>query len=385
MNSPLKDLLRFFVASVLIMLAAAALNFTVDPLQIFRASRQFTAVYSPDSRLQNAGLIRSQTFDTLFMGTSLAIHFRQSDIDRILGVKSLKLSMTGSSSREQVFVLDAAMARKPRRVIWEVDDWVFHDTPDIDANTYLPADLYRGGPKGIASYLFSGEMARESVWIAAQSIPAFKPILKSLTSETLLKFPISDVDDINTLQAGEDVGARYNAARAMAAYRYITDPARRKYLLDDTDYDMKVRVFERDAIGLIKSHPDVTFDIYLPPYSILQWLALRETSPETLTSVDEFSAYLCRRLMDFPNVRLFDFRAIKEVTHDLNNYSDVIHHSPDIDLKVLQWLAQGKYRVDRARPTEYLDQLKAQVEAYRLVSEGQDALTDDFGQGGASR
>ena len=36
-----------------------------------------------DSRMQNAGLIRSQRFDTVFMGTSLAIHFRQSDIDRV--------------------------------------------------------------------------------------------------------------------------------------------------------------------------------------------------------------------------------------------------------------------------------------------------------------
>jgi len=114
------------------MLAAAALNFAVDPLQIFRPSRLLTAVYSQDSRLQNAGLIRSQSFDTVFMGTSLAIHFRQSDIDRIMRVKSLKLAMSGSSSREQTFVLAAAMARRPKRVIWEVDDWIFHDTPEID-------------------------------------------------------------------------------------------------------------------------------------------------------------------------------------------------------------------------------------------------------------
>ena len=38
-------------------------------------------MYSNDSRMQDAGLIQSQDFDTVFMGTSLAIHFRQSDID----------------------------------------------------------------------------------------------------------------------------------------------------------------------------------------------------------------------------------------------------------------------------------------------------------------
>jgi hypothetical protein len=365
-DQPIKDLVRFFAASLLIMLAATMLNFAVDPLQFFRPARLFTAMYSQDSRIQNAGLIRSQKFDTLLMGTSLAIHFRQSDIDRILGVKSLKLAMSGSSSREQAFVLAAAMARKPKRVIWELDDWIFHDAPEIDANINLPADLYRHNAKGVASYLFSGATAREALWIAARSIPPLEPVVAPLTSEALFKFSISRVDDINTLQPTDDVGALYNARRAMAAFRYITAPVRSKYLLDDTDYDMKVRVFERDAIGLISANPDVTFDIYLPPYSILQWVALRDTSPETLKSVYAFSAYFCRRLMDFPNVRLFDFRGVSDVTRDLNNYSDVIHHSPAIDLKVLSWLAEGKYRVEASAPTAALDLLKVQVEAYRL-------------------
>ncbi|MGA2054369.1 MAG: hypothetical protein ABSG88_03605 [Bradyrhizobium sp.] len=366
MDQPIKDLLRFFAASLLIMVAAAMLNFVVDPLQLFRPSRHFTAVYSQDSRLQNAGLIRSQKFDTVFMGTSLAIHFRQSDIDRILGVKSLKLAMSGSSSREQAFVLAAAMAQKPKRVIWEVDDWIFHDAPDIDADANLPADLYRGNAKGIASYLLSGAIAREALWIAARSIRPLAPMGERLTNEALFKFPLTNVDDINALQPDDDIGAIYHSKRALAAFRYITDPVRSKYLLDDTDYDMKVRVFERDAIGLIRANPDVTFDIYLPPYSILQWVALRETSPETLRSVYAFSTLFCRRLMDFPNVRLFDFRAVSDVTHNLDNYSDVIHHSPAIDLQVLGWLARGQYRVDASAPTAALEQLKAQVEVYRV-------------------
>src|ERR1700760_983998 len=101
MDKSIKNLIRFLCASVLVVLTAALLNFVVDPLQLFRPARLFAAMYSHDSRLQNAGLIRSQPFDTVFMGTSLAIYFRQSDIDRALGVRSLKLAMSGSSSREQ--------------------------------------------------------------------------------------------------------------------------------------------------------------------------------------------------------------------------------------------------------------------------------------------
>jgi hypothetical protein len=146
MNATASNLLRFLVATAAIIVMAPGLNFLVDPLQLFRPARLFAAMYSPDTRMQDAGLIRSQEFDTVLMGTSLAIHFRQSDVDRIIGGRSLKLSMTGSNSHEQTFVLAAAMARHPSRVIWQMDDWIFRDAPDIDHDIYLPADLYRRKP-----------------------------------------------------------------------------------------------------------------------------------------------------------------------------------------------------------------------------------------------
>jgi hypothetical protein len=366
MSAPAKNLLRFLGASVLIIIAVAALNFVVDPLQLLRPARVFAAMYSPDSRMQDAGLIRSQEFDTVFMGTSLAIHFRQSDIDRLLGVKSLKLAMTGSNSHEQSFVLAAALARHPRRVIWQMDDWIFREASDVDSDIYLPADLYRRNARGIASYLFSGAMARESAWILLRSIKPIEPMVARLTTGLVFKFPISRVDDINTLRPEVDVAEAYNAKKAVAAFRRIVDPVRSAYLTVGYDHDAMVRNFERDAIGLIAKNPDVKFDIYLPPYSILQWVAMRDVSPTTLKIVYDFSAYASRRLATFSNVSLHDFREAKEITHDLNNYGDVIHHSPAIDLKVLSLLADEKYLVDRAAPTTSLERLKAQVEAYRF-------------------
>ncbi len=313
MSAPSRNLFRLLCASGLIVMMAVALNFIVDPLQIFRPARLFPAMYSQDSRLQDAGLIRSQDFDTAFMGTSLAIHFRQSDIDRLLGVRSLKLAMPGSNSHEQSFVLAAALERRPGRVIWEMDDWIFHDAPDIDSNLYLPADLYRRNARGIAGYLFSGAMARELAWILARSIRPIEPVVARLTTEELFKFPVSRVDDINTLRPDADVSEAYNAKKAVAAFTRITDPVRSAYLAEGYDYDAMVRNFERDAVGLIAKYPDVQFDIYLPPYSILQWVAMRDASPATLKIVYDFSGYIARRLAQFPNARLHDFRALAKL------------------------------------------------------------------------
>jgi hypothetical protein len=369
MSAASKNLLRFLCASAAVIVLAAVLNFIVDPLQLFRPARLFHAMYSLDSRVQNAGLIRSQDFDTVFMGTSLAIHFRQSDIDRNLGGKSLKLAMTGSNSHEQSFVLDAALARHPKRVIWQMDDWIFRDAPEIDADIYLPADLYRRNLKGIASYLFSGAMARESLWILARSIPPLAPITAKLTTGVLFKFPIAEVDDINTLSPKIDTSEIYNARQTMAAYTRGTAPQRRVYIAEGYDYGAMIRSFERDAIGLIEKYPGVEFDIYFTPYSILQFVAMRDFSPETLQIVYKANSYMLQRLSQFPNVKVYDFREAREITHDLGNYSDIIHHSPAIDLKVLALIAADKYRVDRAAPEASLDRLKSQVEAYR-VGEG---------------
>ncbi len=126
-----------------------------------------------------------------------------------------------------------------------------------------------------------------------------------------------------------------------------------------------VRNFERDAVDLIARHPDVTFDIYFPPYSILQFVSMRDASPATLNIVYDFSAYANQRLTSLPNVRLFDFRDAKEITHDLNNYADVIHHSPAVDKKVLSYMAAGRHLVTRELPTASIERLKQQVEAYR--------------------
>jgi hypothetical protein len=361
-----KNLLRLLLATAAIVLSAAALNYVIDPLQLFRPAHSFAAVYSADTRMQDAGLIQSQNFDTVFMGTSLAIHYRQRDIDKALGVRSLKLSMTGSSSKEQSFVLAAALERHPTRIIWQMDDWIFREADDVDSESYFPADLYRRNARGIAGYLFSGAMARESLWILARSIPPLQPVVVSLTSDALFKFAIADVDDINALPPGFDVAGAYNAKKALSAFERITDPVRSSYLADGYDYVAMVKAFERDAVGLIEKHPDVTFEIYFPPYSILQFVAMRDASPATLKAVYDFTTYAFPRLTKYPNVRLHDFRGLKAITHELDNYGDVIHHSPAIDLKILSALAERKYAVDPVAPLASLELLKAQVEAYRL-------------------
>ncbi len=364
MSVPAKNLIRFLAAGLTAAILIVAFNFVVDPLQLFGYFHLGRHWYSPDSRMQDAGLIRSQDFDTIFIGTSLAVHFRQSEIDKALGVKSVKLAMSGSTSVEQSFVLDAALRRHPRLVIWQMDDWIFRDAPDIASDAYIPADLYRMNAKGIAGYLFSLETARESLWIALRGLKPFEAVAHGLSAAQYLKFQENNLNELNAFPAHIEISTAYNSAKARASFaHYLKAPSE---IAAGYDYSAMVRNFERDAVGLIARHADVTFDIYFPPYSILQFVSMRDASPATLKIVYDFSAYANRRLTSLPNVRLFDFRDAKEITHDLNNYADVIHHSHAIDLKLLSYLAAGDHLVSREAPTASVERLRTQVEVYRL-------------------
>ena len=177
-------------------------------------------------------------------------------------------------------MLAAALERHPKRVIWQMDDWIFRDAPDVDADVHFPADLYRRNARGIASYLFSGAMARESLWMLARSVPPLQPIVARLTNGVMFKFPIADVDDINVLRPDFDVARllqREGGARRVQAHHRSrrAAPISPKAMITTA----MVQAFERDAIGLIEKNPDVKFDIYFPPYSILQFVAMRDASP----------------------------------------------------------------------------------------------------------
>jgi hypothetical protein len=320
------------------------------------------AMYTSEDRAQAAGLIQSQDFDTVFMGTSLAVHYRASEVSERLGVRAVKLAMAGSTSLEQSFVLAAALKKKPKLVVWQMDDWIFRNSPDID--TYVPTDYYRRNLRGIAGYLLGLGTLRDSMGIVAHSITPVWKFVRPLTWIGVLKFHNESVDEINTLPSYFDFASTYNSKNALNSYAlHAADPVG---VAAGYQYDTMVQNFERDAVTLIQDNPDVRFRIFFPPYSILQFVSMKTASPATFEIFRRFSRYSLIRLAKFPNVELFDFRDAAEITHNLDLYMDVIHHSHEVDLTVLSNLRTGHGRVDPNDPDASIERLTSQVDSYRL-------------------
>jgi hypothetical protein len=358
-----KRLVHFLCATIVFASLIAGFNYAVDPLQIFHPARFYQARYSSNPRVGDAGLIRNQNFDTVFMGTSLGFQFRQSEIDENLGGKSLKLAISGGTSKEESLVISAALRRLPKRIIWQMDDWMFRNSADVDE--YLPADLYRMNFRGIAKYLFSFETSRESIWILIRFLLPVRKLAEQLIVMGYITFNETDVSELNTFPPNITPSSIFNAAHAKEAFELsLKSPSG---LSAGFDYDSMVRNFERDAIGLIKAKPETPFVVYFPPYSILHWVALREVAPQALQAIYRFNEYQLEQLSHLPNVTVYDFRDVEEITHNLDNYRDTIHHSMIVNRQILAFIAAGDHRVDRINTRATIEKLKRQVDRYNAV------------------
>jgi hypothetical protein len=362
-----KHLLRFILAAVVVTGLVAAFNYIVDPLQIFHSPEFYTARYTSDPRLGDVGLIESQKFDTVFMGTSFSFAIRQSEIDEALGGKSLKLAISGGTSKEQFEILSAALRKKPRRVVWQMDDYMFRDSGDVDR--YLRSDLYRRNIKGFAGYLFGLDTARESLWIV---LGLWKPTRRlgfRLNEMGYLKLDQDDPRELNTTPAGMKVGLWFNSENAKSAFQLnLKNPG----ILVDGISDGMAANFDRDAVELIKSNPDVSFLIFFPPYSILNPVAMQFVAPDKLEQILKLNAYELTRLIEFSNVSVFDFRDVKSITHNLNNYRDTVHYAPEINKQLLSFIAAGEHQVSKSNPTAAIEALRMQI--LQSVQLGKDNL-----------
>lgn len=87
--------------------------FFFDPLHIFTtATDKENALYSKDSRVQNAGYIRNFNFDSVIIGNSHMENLSHRKTAQYLPGIWFNLSMSGSTENERKLVLDKVLRSK---------------------------------------------------------------------------------------------------------------------------------------------------------------------------------------------------------------------------------------------------------------------------------
>lgn len=333
-----------FLTGILGLLALCALTVRViDPFFHYRAPNP-DAEFWFDERYQNAGLLRSQHYETVLMGTSLAANYRPFWFDTFYKTSTVKVTIPNGGFHEFSQALDYAYERQDvKRVIFGLDPNILA-RPVSEAPDQLPAYLYDDNPWNDSSYLLSKDVLLRSAYT----------VLKRAQGQTR---PLQDA----FLWDGT---LYFSKELALAGYQrpehIAPKPLPADALLEVCDENLK------QVVGWVEQHPDTQFVFFFSPYSILYWDKMQRMG-ET-DAVFELLRHTVETLLPYENTELQCFLTDTEKITDLNNYADHIHVAGRVTYEMAKAMPGGEYRLTAENYQQRLDGLNQFVVNYDYES-----------------
>ena len=314
-----------------ILLGIVTINAVVDPLWVYHRPLLRQSLIK-DQRQGNPGIARFSTYDSVVIGNSLTENLRVTEIESHLGWRPVKLCISGSTPREQRLILEQGLATgQVRDVLWSLDMFCMAFGPDEFRCDNFPHHLYDRGLSTLGKYLLSGSTLINSIKVVSGAGP------KDLEARHVWK--------PNTKCGQEPVLAKWRHT--------FTKPD-----FPLSDRDLAWQSAEKHHFEVIRSHPEIRFHFIFPPYSAMYRVSELVGPDNQFATRMAFKRDLARRLLEFPNVELFDFETAFELTHDMNRYSDLIHYDQATSTSILAWMAAGKYRLTTDTIDDQIHQLE---------------------------
>ena len=348
---------------VLFSFAICAVNYIVDPLQFYRQAAWYAPIFSEEQRYQNASLARNWEYNTIILGTSMTENFVPSHVDATFGggTRTIKLSISGSSLYEERLAGEVALRTgQVERIIWGLDYASFRGGKELLHEEYgpFPLYLYDENSWNDVQYLFNISTTKDSL-----------RILKRKFTNT--EQPVIPLDKLNHWQ--EKYNYAFNLDSVYNHYRQAKEAELKLVAEGERDSLQEAKAsFDHNVLRLVRENPEVEYHFFYPPYSILRFQLWYEYQPERFMNQMEIKTYIYEQLSEYPNVHIYDFQSVKEVTHDLSLYKDVSHYSEDINAWMIEQMAAGNWRTtSMADVARHNAELLQQVKEYEANIPGE--------------
>lgn len=329
-------------ATILLLSLCALTVYLVDPFEHYRESA-ILPLYDQES-YNNPGIAKNYDYDAVILGTSMVEMSHPSVIDECFGVSSVKLPMRGSHTAQMgwqlahvldthelslaILAVDAYSLMGPPDDMEEIVDYLWNDKPLDDVSYQLNLDvLLVKIPRMLRNIGRPTQTKRDDMY-----------------QWTDVTFSAQSVFDSFSFQP----------------QREMTDP---EYRLERSTENIR-----RHIEAYVAAHPETTFKIYMPPYSVAYWYVMTRggLSEQQYRS----RARVCELLLDYPNVEIYDYSSRLEWITELDNYFDYSHHSGEISDAIMRAMAAGENRVTSvSQMEEGSARIRRAVEAFAAAYE----------------
>jgi hypothetical protein len=366
---------------LLVFVGLVGTGWLVDPYRIFHKPWFGQGYYVSDGQMRDvvAGIVNTEEFDSVILGSSMAANFSAKEASQIFQRPFVNISMDGSGIMERSMVLDYALKRRKIAEVIFSFDWLSLDKQSI-ANTPLAPYLY----------LYDENRAND-LQIYTTNFKAQRYALcqsSFFSSNRLCRDRKKSLEDLVGWHSNEDDKKRFggldnwldagNNSRIREALQAVTTsidaveagqvkPVDRAALARVKSE--RQQVFENTIMRIAAEHPDTRFYLFFPPYSRLRYALLQQSSPEDFEAYLEVLRFVIATTSRYPNVMVFGFES-ESFLDDIANYKDTSHYHQRYNSAMLGWMKAGEHQLTPSNIDVYIQEIRQRATNYQLKEIG---------------
>ena len=310
----------------------------IDPFEVYHKATAFIPpITNGTQSYSNAGVAKHYDYDSVVIGSSMTENFVPSELDSLFGGSFVKLSINGGSPFNHRQMMEMAFrTHAVKRVLYGID---------ADALTYF----YTQPKFEMPDYLYDDNLANDvRYWFNTSVLSNYIPKCLSTWGQT-------DPDQRDNMYSWGDLYP-YGAAYALKGATIDSQSFEQKETPAPFVMAQQTMLnIEHNYVPFIEEHPDTEFVFFFPPYSLVRWYKFYRGGD--LAYHESQASAVAARLLQYPNVKIYDFRARTDWILNLDNYIDDYHYGPWINSAMAESMAAGEAQITDA----------AQVEANNLV------------------
>lgn len=358
-------LITFMIVAVLSLAVVAAIVIYVDPFFHYHkplTDRYFYHINSETN--QNDGIVRHFDYEMLITGTSMTENFSATEAEKAFGLETVKVSLSGSSIKEQDELIRQAIRSNPelKVVIRETNMGSFFWLKDYSPHTEAPDYLYNYDPFDDVKYIFNRDVifSRINGMSEAREMEGFVPGITSF--DVCYNWMASFMFGTNAVYEEKKPAAQVkksnkpinpnNIAQQFSKPITNKDGVVEDHLSDDGADEIR-RSYQQNVIATAQANPDITFYCMVVPYSAAWWRGI--VNNNTIFKRVEAEKVAIEEMLSCPNIRIFSFNMLTDITTNLNNYKDNTHYGSWINTLMLKYMIDGKCEITADNYEQYIE------------------------------
>ena len=320
--------LIFLIVFIAGLCLAAFLVIWIDPLFHYHAPMTDQFFYILDhERSINDGITRHFQYTGMITGSSMTENFKTSEAEEWFGGSFIKVPSFNSGYREINEIIERAFRRNPSLnvVIRGVDlDFVLVDK-----------DSLRYGESFFPTYLYDDQLLNDIKYVLNRDI-LFSWTCGMLSDSRRLDYipGITNFDDYAIWYQLHSFGKKAVCPDGLEN----PVPGQAIHLTEEQEASVLASC-RQNLTDLPDQYPDAIFYYFLPPYSLAWWAEKVEDG--TVYSLIEAERILIAEILQHPNIRLFSWNNLPEITANLEEYKDRTHYGPKINSLILHNMQEG--------------------------------------------